>query len=333
MLARVRKLVAVLRRHKSDAVARVDVRVLVAPRDKVMVGQQNPVAALGPNAVADRTLPEIGADQIVLGRIVIPLLQFADRRDAADADDDPLIVVGQRRALRINEHQTLLRLERSEERVEQRLLIGVTLYPGPLAQPVRIFRLIFGMRVDAVPLDDRLAVDLPLGPFAAPRPFLQKPTEGRCGGRERGMDERRVADVFVILARLRISVTRDPPLRLRRKKIHPLGKTGRDVFVRNIGEELSRVAVFHHFVFRRADPVKGEAARILTREAADSAVPSRVVPWHAHRQVAKRDSRDGISRFLALFSPERFCQATPPPAPGQMENCRASDKAATARAA
>ena len=115
-----------------------------------MIGEQNPVISAGPDAVADRALPEIGLQASVIGRFVVPLLNVSYRGDLPDTNDHPLFVIDQRRALCISKDEAAPGLKRPKEGIEQGLLVLVALNPRPSFKPGRFLWFVLGMSLDPV---------------------------------------------------------------------------------------------------------------------------------------------------------------------------------------
>ena len=118
VLAGIRELLAVLLWYDRDVFLRIYARIIFAMVEKIVIRQQDAVVAIRSDAVADRAFPEIGAQATVILRIVIPLPKFADLGNVSDSDNCPLIIVGKRRALCVDEDQTVSVLECVKKRIE-----------------------------------------------------------------------------------------------------------------------------------------------------------------------------------------------------------------------
>ena len=96
-------------------------------------------------------------------RIVIPLLNVADLGNVSDSDNCPLIIVGKRRPLCVDEDQAVSGLECVKKRIEQGFLVFGTLYPWSVFQPSRFV----GSYSGSASIPYRLAMDLlSILPFA-----------------------------------------------------------------------------------------------------------------------------------------------------------------------
>src|SRR4051812_48429954 len=107
MLAGVGEFVPIFLRYGCKAIAWVQIGVSLASLKELVIGKENAIGPLWPNAVADGPLPKIRSQPGMARLIVIPFLDVANRPDAPYANDDPLVVVNEWGSLGVGEDQTL----------------------------------------------------------------------------------------------------------------------------------------------------------------------------------------------------------------------------------
>src|SRR5437763_6461106 len=94
-----------------------------------MVGKEKTVNESRADQVCDISFPQHTSKRWIVRRIFV-LRRFADRANAAYADDDAPRLLGERCPFSVEKAQRFLGAQRAEERVQHRKLIATLLYPG-----------------------------------------------------------------------------------------------------------------------------------------------------------------------------------------------------------
>ncbi len=262
-------------------------------RDERLIGQQDPLLLVGPQAVSDDGLPHGRVERLVAG--LIPLGWRRHRSDGRCANKEaPGRLLLEGRVLEIDEHQALLGDDVREEAIDESALVAAVHEPARL-EPENLVGVVLALRPVVIGFVPKLLIHC----------FSAEPPERDGLERVRGHRHRRGVEVPLQRAGEAVRVLLNQGVAMCGHERPALGEARQAARIGELREGLPRDLGFPRVVTLVPDVLQQQAGAVVERARADLVVPGLVSPGNAHGDVL-HDCHPLI----------------PPPVPSAWSSCR-----------